>query len=122
MSQDHFEPWRREGPVNDPLAERVGQRWEWLIQQSKQAVASLRQATAEAERQLHHHDASDGADRSLGAVHDRLARRLDEFETRLERIERTLGDPPARGSNDPASTDHRDQPHKLPLPPQNHAA
>lgn len=122
MSGSGFEPWRREGPVNDPLAARVGQRWEALIHQSKLAVASLRQATAEAEQQLQHHGTADAAERSLGAVHERLARRLDEFETRLGRIEKALAEPLASLPMGEKTEPDRPASHKLTLPPQQHAA
>jgi len=118
MANHEYEPWRREGPVHDPLAERVGRRWESLIAQSKEAVAALREATAEAEARLHVGTAGVGAaagEHSLGAGHERLARRLDEFEARLERIERAL----ARGD---AGVDEGAAPHKLPMPPRQSAA
>lgn len=122
MSQRHFEPWRREGPTADPLAERVGQRWEALIRQSKEAVASLRQATADAEQMLQRRPHASPGEAPVGAVHERLNRRLDEFEARLERIEAALSRPLAPKDERPSQANAPEGPHPLTLPPQQHAA
>ena len=107
--------------MNDPLAERVGQRWEALIRQSKEAVASLREATAEAEQQLSQRETA-GSTESLGAGHARLSRRLDEFEHRLARIEEALSRPSVPETERADADSPPAGPHPLKLPPQQHAA
>jgi len=79
MADDTYRPWRRNDQDDDLLADEVSAQWRQLLDDSKRCVSELRRTTRLANQQF-----------GAATAHDRICRRLDEFERRLAAMEHRL--------------------------------
>jgi len=79
MADDIYRPWRRNDHDDDLLADDVSAQWRQLLDDSKRCVSELRRTTRLANQQF-----------GAATAHERICRRLDEFERRLSALEYRL--------------------------------
>lgn len=92
MNDSTYRPWRSACAEDDVLAGQVSANWRQLLDESKQAVTMLRQATVQADRRLDtsRHLLSAMQSRSHHSQLDRIMHRLNALEQRLSQVETRL--------------------------------